>query len=191
MALLADHIAHALWDAVQLSELKFTPDANELWRSMYERTPAHPPEIASLLARQSLYIKIIAALLALINLKTEIETDQLNAAEAWMQFWEQTALFVFSDSERKALAERLAVIKNAIVEAITTLPGKSGIQGTDVPYSAIVDKVSNSYKKYTAQHMKQACEMLQRESPPRVHSKSVTTGGRSANLWSYGAPPEE
>jgi len=180
----AQHVASALWEAVSVGQIALSSDAEFYWRELYMRMEekAHPAEVASLLGRQSLYTLIFAALLALLNRKRVIGIDQLAAAEAWMEFWEQTTLFVFSSSERKERAVKMAALKDEIVEAIATLGG------SDVTWSSIASKVTNKYQKDypTAKDVKEACELLQRESPPRIHSRTITTGGRPSNLYSLG-----
>lgn len=180
----ARHVASALWEAVHVGQVVLTSDAEHHWRELYEKmeSKAHPAEVASLLGRQTLYTLIFAALLALLNRKRVIDVVHLIAAEAWMDFWEMTTLFVFSNSERKERALKMAALKDEIVETISEFGER------DVPWTSIANKVTNKYQKAfpTAKDVKEACELLQRESPPRIHSRTVTTGGRPSNLYSLG-----
>jgi hypothetical protein len=185
----AMHIVAALHNAASTGEVRMTSDARDYWEVIYAQLEerAHPPEVAALLARQSTYTLIFAALLALLNGEHEIGPDHLAAATAWIDYWEATTLFVFSNGEKNEQAMKLHVLKDDIADVIAMLGGR------EVPFSRIVDKVTNSYKKKwpTAKDVKTAIEFLQRESPPRIYSKSITTGGRPANLYSLQKPPED
>jgi hypothetical protein len=184
----AQHLALAINEATEQTEITLAEDALDYWYDIYHQLEekAHPPAIAALLARQSTYALIFAALLALLNRQAVVSRDHLDAALAWVQFWEDTTLFVFSNGEQNEQAIRMKNLKDEIVQAIATLGG------TKVKHSDVADKVTNKYQKAwpLAKDVKVAMELLQRESPPRVYSESMTTGGRPSNLYSL-APPEE
>lgn len=178
----ASHLVGSLQYAAEAGEVSMTADAREYWRVIYAQLEekAHPPAVAALLARQSTYTLIFAALLALLNRQREIDTDHLSAAEAWIDYWEETVLFVFSNGEQNEQALTMRALKDDIVDVIAILGGQG------VPHSKVADKVTNGYQKQwpTAKDVKMAVELLQRESPPRIFSETVTTGGRPSNLYS-------
>jgi hypothetical protein len=148
---------------------------------------AHPPAVAALLARQSTYTLIFAALIALLNRKREIGVEHLGAASAWVDYWEETALFVFSNGEQNEIAVRMRALLDDFMRTVATLGGSR------VPHSQIAEKLSNGYKRgwpNNAQGIKQASELLQRESPPRVFCETVTTGGRPSLLYSLERPDD-
>jgi hypothetical protein len=160
-----------------------TEDASEYWdNTLYRQIEEkeHPPIIGSLLGRQSTYTLIFAALLALLNRDKQITPDHLNSALAWVEYWEQTALFVFSTGEQSELAIRMQALKTEIVQAIDALGG------VNVSHTAVANRVTNKYqKKYpTAKDVKEAFECLQRESPPRIISETITTTGRPVSCYS-------
>ncbi len=178
----AEHMSWAIYEATQQTQITMDADALEYWSEVYyaleEKT--HPPAVAALLARQSTYILIFSALLALLNREAIVRRDHLDAALAWVQFWEDTTLFVFSNGEQNEQAIKMKGLKDEIVAAITTLGG------VKVKHSDMADKVTNKYQKAwpLAKDVKNAVELLERESPPRVYSETVTTGGRPSNLYS-------
>ena len=112
----------ALKFSCEAGEVSMTADAREYWRLIYDQLEekAHPAAVAALLARQSTYTLIFAALLALLNGHREIDTDHLSAAEAWIDYWEETVLFVFSNGEqnehalRMTTTERMTFVQAAI-----------------------------------------------------------------------------
>lgn len=178
----ADHIASALYYATAVGEVRMTGEATDYWHGLYYELEerAHPPEVASLLARQSTYTLIFAALIALLNRQSQIHPEHLDAARAWVQYWEDTTLFVFSNGEKNEQAIRMHALKEEIVDVIALLGGR------DVPHSDVANRVTNKYQKPwpRAAHVKTAVEQLQRESPPRVFANTVTTNGRAANRYS-------
>jgi putative DNA primase/helicase len=182
----ADHIAATLYLATSVGEVSMTAEATDYWYVLYHELEerAHPPEVAALLARQSTYTLIFAALIALLNRQRQIDPQHLDAARAWVQYWEDTTLFVFSNGEKNEQAIKMHALKDDIVDVIAQLGCR------DVPYSDIASKVTNKYQKLwpKAKDVKIAVELLQRESPPRIYSETVTTQGRAANLYSLRKP---
>lgn len=185
----AEHLAWAIYEATKQAQISMDDDALDYWCNVYHRLEetAHPPAVAALLARQSTYTLIFAALLALLNRQTVIQRDHLDAALAWVQFWEDTTLFVFSNGEQNEQAIRMKGLKDEIVQAMATLGG------IKVKHSDVADNVTNKYQKAwpLAKDVKMAVELLERESPPRIYSETVTTGGRPSNLYSLEPPREE
>lgn len=178
----AEHIVGALYHAISVGEVRMTSDATDYWHTLYYELEerAHPPEVAALLARQSTYTLIFAALIALFNKRPQIDPEHLDAAGAWIQYWEDTTLFVFSNGEKNEQAIKMHALKDDIVNVIALLGGRN------VPHSEVAKKVTNKYQKPwpTAKDVKIAVELLQRESPPRIHSETITTSGRAANRYS-------
>jgi putative DNA primase/helicase len=178
----AGHIAAALQQAVTVGEVRMTADAQEYWAFLYGEIEekVFPPRVASLLARQSTYALIFAALLALLGRQREIGPEHLDAAMAWVDYWEQTALFVFSSSEQTEQTVKMRGLMDEIVQVVATMGGRG------VPHSEVASKLTNKYMKAwpTAKAVKDAVELLQRESPPRLVSEAITTGGRPSNLYS-------
>jgi len=185
----AEHMCWAIYEATKQSEVSLDSDALDYWYDVYHQLEekAHPPAVAALLARQSTYTLIFAALLALLNRQAVIQRDHLDAALAWVQFWEDTTLFVFSNGEQNEQAIRMQGLKDEIVAAVTTLGG------VRVKHSDVADKVTNKYQKAwpLAKDVKLAMELLERESPPRIYSETLATGGRPSNLYSLAPQRDE
>ncbi len=57
--------------------------------------------------------------------------------------------------------------------------------GVRVSHTDLANKVTNKYQRrnLNAKQVKEAVEALQRESPPRIHSETITTNGRSATYY--------
>lgn len=184
-----EHLSQAIEEAAKCNEIPMDDDALDYWYDIYHmiEEKAHPPAVAALLARQSTYTLIFAALLALLNRQSVIQRDHLDAALAWVQFWEDTTLFVFSSGEQNEQAIRMKGLKDEIVQTIATLGG------VKVKHSDVADKVTNKYQKGwpLAADVKIAMEQLERESPPRIYSETLATGGRPSNLYSLAPQGDE
>lgn len=167
-----------------LRPLQMTDDAKEYWDTMYRtlNEATHEPVIASLIAREELYVRVLATLLALLNQETVITETHLDAALAWRQYWEDTLNFIFSTSKKNENAKAMQELKDRIVDTIATLGGKN------IRHAAITKKLTNNYAKnspFNKEVIQVALEALQRESPPRIVAEMVTTDGpgRPANVY--------
>ena len=178
----AEHLSFALSDATKRTQICLDADALPYWSEIYYilEGKAYPAAIAALLARQSTYTLIFAALLALLNRQAVVSRIHLDAALAWVRYWEDTTLFVFSNGEQNEQAIKMKGLKDEIVQTIATLGGAK------VKHNDVADKVTNGYSKKwpAARDVKAAIELLQRESPPRIYSETFTTGGRPSNRYS-------
>jgi hypothetical protein len=182
MAQFARHIADAIWFGSRLGLIEMEGDAQSLWETaLYSQIEdkTYPELIGSLLGRRSLHTMIFAALIALLDHKTKIGVDHLLAADAWMEYWEQTVLFVFSTAEQNEKAIQDKALQDRLVKMIDELGG------VKVSHTALATKATNKYQRrdVTAVHVKRAMEALQRESPPRIHTETMTTVGRPANYY--------
>lgn len=181
---LAQQIADALRITWGCTAIPMDGDAEEYWAATYENldeaSRSQHPIIANLLARQDLYTRIFSTLIALINKEAVITCRHIDAALAFMCYWEDTANFVFSTSEKNDQMKRMKALMDRIVDAITTLGGRR------VPHTDVTKKLTNNYAANCAikkEHVKAALELLQRESPPRIRSEPETTKGRPVTCY--------
>jgi hypothetical protein len=182
MAQFARHVADAIWFGSRVGLVEMDDDALSLWETtLYRRIEdqTYPELIDSLLGRRSLHTMIFAALIALFDHKSKIDADHLLAADAWMEYWEQTVLFVFSTAESNEKAIKDKALQDQLVKMIDELGG------VKVSHTALATKATNKYQRrdLTAVDVKRAMEALQRESPPRIHTETMTTAGRPANYY--------
>jgi hypothetical protein len=178
----SEHIACAIKETVQLGRIRMDSDATAYWPIVYDHIENQilPPAVASLLARQSTYTLIFSALLALLNREHTVGRCHIDAALAWMRYWEETALFVFSNGEQNEAAMKIRKLEDDIIATIAELGGEQ------VSHTAIAVRLTNNYKKKEpcAKDIKKAAEQLQRGSPPRIRTETIMTDGRPANLYS-------
>lgn len=182
MRAFAEHVRAALWEGVARGQIRMDTEAEAYWHWVYDyiENQTYPPAVASLLGRQSTYTLIFAALLALLNREYVVECKHLEAALSWMKYWEQTALFVFSNGDQNEEAHRMRSLENEIIQVITTMGG------VGVPHTEVANRVTRKYqrKDVTAGDVKTALERLQRESPPRIRTETLASNGRPSNRYS-------
>lgn len=149
----------------------------DAWVAFYEARTKHsmPDSVAKLTARAEVTARILAALIALINFRHEVTLPDLLAAFAWIEYWQQTLLFVFSNGDEAEEAEAFRIIANQMVMVIDASGGKG------VSHSQLMNALTNKGKsKVDKKLLKSAIERLLRESPPRVVVERVVTTGRPA-----------
>lgn len=178
----AEHLAWALWEGSKLGEIPMTAEARGYWEhELYGKIEDadYPAIVSSLLARRTTHTLIFAALLALLNREKVIDLEHLEAANAWMDYWAETVLFVFSSGEQNEQAIKEKALRDEVVAAISALGGRK------VNHSDLANKVTNKYKRIdvNAKQVREALEALQRESPARIYSHSITTSGRAASCY--------
>lgn len=178
----AEHLAWAIWEGSQLGEVPMSTEARGYWEGeLYGEieNADYPPNVSSLLARRTTHTLIFAALLALLNRGKVIELKHLEAANAWMDYWAETVLFVFSSGEQNEQAIKDKSLRDELVTTIGSLGGRK------VSHTDLVKKVTNKHqrKDLNSKQVKDAMEALQRESPARIISTTVTTVGRPATYY--------
>lgn len=182
MECLAARLVKALSNAVTLGEVPMTPAAQAKWADIYielnQRT--YPPAVASLMARVEVYARIFSTLLALINCESVVDCKHLDAALAWINYWEQSVMFVFSNSQQSEQAELHKVIDAKVLQGLRELGGKN------VTHTDLTKRLTHNGKSKTinGKLIQVAIERLQRASPSPVTVTRLDTTGRPANIYS-------
>lgn len=187
----AERIAGALrlaWARAPLCFDLTDPALRDIWAQWYHgrATRGMPDSVAKLTARAELFARIFAALIALINGRVSVTLPDLQAAFAWVDYWEQTLLFVFSNGEEAEEAETSRIIGNHIA----TLIDAAGATG--LSHSQLMNAVTGKGKRMKGDAknvVKPAIERLLRESPPRIVIERVTTGGRPSLRYTAAKHP--
>jgi hypothetical protein len=181
----ANWIHHAAAQAINTGLVQMDDEAREHWddtyRTIHSRT--HAPKVAKLLERQDVYVRMLSALIALINGETTVRAQHIDAALAWTSYWETTANFIFSTSAKNKSAHAIKEFADRVVDLITTLGGRR------VSHSALTKKLTNNYAKrspVTPELVNAIMDYLQRESPLRirVEPRDESAKGRPATLYS-------
>lgn len=164
----AKHIQGAVKLAELVGEVMLSSEAEVYWDQLYHyiENRANPPVVENLLARQSTYARVLAALLALINCERVVERRHLDCAMYWLEYWRDTALYIFSTASQAEAAE---LAKDADAEVLRALVELGGLQ-RPVSHTDLTKKLTNNYQKKepTKETIRLSIDRLQRASPARV-----------------------
>jgi hypothetical protein len=163
--------------------IMFTDAAVERWIEIKHdlESRQHSEHIGPLMIRASAYVWMLSAAIALINQVSTVDVEHLNAALAWVDYWQETAEFCFIDTQMQTSHSDIVQMSDAIVESVIKLGGK-GITQNELRK----DLTKHNCKPEQTLLMHQAIRLLQNESPPRVQIKTVKPKGkgRPTNLFS-------
>jgi hypothetical protein len=111
----AEKTVEALAFARDVGVIERSPDATELWRTVYKPlSTGQPGMFGAATARAEAHVMRLACLYALMDLKAEIEVEHLQAALALWRYCEDSARCIFGDAPGDPVAGRiLAALKLA------------------------------------------------------------------------------
>jgi putative DNA primase/helicase len=159
-----------------------TEDARRRWIQMSDELECRvrPANIAKLMARDMVYLWTLSAALALINCEQTVDVRHLDAALAWLDFWEDTANFCFTTAARHDDMLLARAVADEIVEATRALGGQN------VKHSDVVHRISNGGKRTdrTAKEISKGVACLQNEAPLRIRLGRQPGAGRTATTYS-------
>jgi hypothetical protein len=186
-----DHFAHRIATAVYHTmqrgpqPIGRSDEAKRRWIEMSDELElrVRPDNVAKLMARASVYIWTLSAALALINGEQVVEVRHLDAALAWVDYWEDTANFCFTTAARYDEMQLAKAVADEIVEAVRALGGK------DVQHATVADRVSKGGNRTdrTAKVIAKGVAHLQNEAPPRIRVGRQAGKGRPATTYSLAA----
>lgn len=181
----AERVARAIKKAWERNStpVQLTDDAKSHWSQMRRELEnrSRTSDVESLMARADTYLLVFAAAIALINEEQQVESVHLDAALAWIDFWEDTVNFCFTTAAKYDEIHQIKELADEIVETIDKLGG------SEVPRTHIGFKVTeNSTNKEKRKLFDRAIDFLLAEAPPRVTmvNKMKKGRGRPANLFS-------
>ncbi|MCC7101250.1 MAG: DUF3987 domain-containing protein [Rubrivivax sp.] len=174
---LALRLAAAIADATQgdplqrdRREIALTPAARELWCHVYpEITQDREGRLGSLMARSEVYARMLAMVFALMDRRSEIEPADVRAALAWVDYWAQSAAFVFHGAAVGDEGDGLDPFTADVLRLIERRPG--------ITLSAI----NEAWGRNKAAEVKAALETLLNRAPPLIVQElgeSGSKGGR-------------
>ncbi|MDZ4660763.1 MAG: DUF3987 domain-containing protein [Pseudomonadota bacterium] len=105
---MADELRSSVKYSHEIKELKRNDEANNLWRSIYAKLSEGRMGIAgSILGRSEAQVMRLATITALLNRKSEITRECLEAALAIFEYCERSAMYLFGDSLGDPTADTL------------------------------------------------------------------------------------
>lgn len=103
-------------------EVRLGDEASELWCELYPHlTRDREGKIGSLLARTEVYARMLAMVFALLDSRDEIEPCDLLAAMAWIDYWAESAAYVFRTGDGED--DQVSEFEAEVLELIRAQPG--------------------------------------------------------------------
>lgn len=169
-----DRLAQRLTDAVMAAtggnlhgncerEVRLGDDAAEVWCELYPRlTRDREGKIGSLLARTEVYARMLAMVFALLDSRDEIEPCDLFAALAWIDYWAESAAYVFRTGDGED--DQLSEFEAEVLELIRAQPGIT------------LTAVQRHWHNNKVKPVKAALERLTSMAPPLIVARKEATG---------------
>lgn len=147
-------------------EIALSDEAAQMWCETYPRlTRDREGKIGALLARTEIYARQLAMIFALLDQRAEIEPCDLRAAIAWVDYWIESAAFVFRSGDGD---DELDPFAREVFQMITARPG---ITSTEL---------QKHYQGNRSKEVRAALETLLNLAPPLVIArKDARTTGRA------------
>lgn len=147
--------------------ISLTSDAKVTWGEIYHdlTTWEGGRVITSLFARSEMYCLMLAMLFALMDKRKEIDTPDLAAAYAWLEYWKHTLIYVFDGERMKVEADHKADFAEEVYQAIASLNGGQGCTQTEI--------YNHFGRNKSSAELAAALEHLMTRTPPRASVQSI------------------
>lgn len=165
-AMVAESLRFAIGDdytATNSREIRMSHDAITLWCAEYPALTAEQAGIAgALLVRVEIYCRMFAMIFALLDKSSQIETQHIRAALAWINYWKDSVAYIFQTLSAKAEAERLDAASSEVLEFVKANPR--------CPRAAITTAFRN---KFTGPQITAALNHLLNAAPPLINQQQL------------------
>ncbi len=143
-------------------EVRLGDEAAEVWCELYPRlTRDREGKIGSLLARTEVYARMLAMVFALLDSRDEIEPCDLFAALAWIDYWAESAAYVFRTGDGED--DQLSEFETEVLELIRTQPGIT------------LTAIQRHWHNNKVRPVKAALERLTSMAPPLIVARKEAT----------------
>ncbi|WP_305907184.1 DUF3987 domain-containing protein [Methylomarinum sp. Ch1-1] len=143
-------------------EVRLSPDAARYWTHHYpEITKDHDGIVGALLVRSEIYTRMLAMIFALFDQKSTIERVHIDAALAWVNYWQASVRYIFQTLAAKAESEKLNETSKTLLEFITKNDGCTR--------TAITSSFRN---KLSAAEITTALNVLLNSAPPLIKQET-------------------
>ena len=115
----------------------------------------------SLLARTEVYARMLAMVFALLDSRDEIEPCDLFAALAWIDYWAESAAYVFRTGDGED--DQLSEFETEVLELIRTQPGIT------------LTAIQRHWHNNKVRPVKAALERLTSMAPPLIVARKEAT----------------
>ena len=153
-----------------IREVTMGDAAEELWCDLYPAlTKDREGKLGSLLARTEVYARMLAMVFALLDSRDEIEPCDLLADLAWVDYWTESAAYVFRTGDGED--DQLTEFEGQVYELVRSA-GSKGIKLADI---------QEHWHRNKTKEVKAALERLCNMAPPMIVArKDERTVGRAA-----------
>lgn len=111
------------WVDKDTTRIVMSAEARTLYERLYRselNAEVGGPAVAPLLERRAPVLLRIALILALTDHRAEIDTGHIRAAHAWVRYWVDTVLYVFSEAADEEASREVSDTAARIVEFVRT-----------------------------------------------------------------------
>lgn len=169
-----DALAERLADAIDFAtggdphgnntrEVVMSPAAKAVWCELYPQITRDRDGLAgSLMARSEVYARMLAMVFALIDKRDVIESNDLLAALAWVEYWRESIDFIWRDGKEQA------DLDDFTKDVLAQVNGRPGVKLSDL---------QDHWKRKRIPEVKAALETLLNLAPPLIEMKRDSTGG--------------
>lgn len=147
--------------------IRLSPAALPLYQRLYEGELAHRTggeRLAGLLERRAPMLLRVAMLLALTDLSHHIEPQHLEAAMAWVRYWQESVTFIFATAQDEAKAEQTTTAATRILDFLHQ-------HGQATRTELVKDCFHRNASKEV---IDTAIDELLKTNPPQIHVESLS-----------------
>ncbi|WON74467.1 DUF3987 domain-containing protein [Nitrosospira sp. Is2] len=150
-------------------EVTFSDTARELWEEQYPTiTRDREGKAGSLLARSEMYARMLAMIFAAMDGRLVIESQDLHAAIAWVEYWNSSVTYIFNCRDDEGGLDPFVA---EVLEVITRDPGIT------------LTKLRKHWPKSRKNETDKALETLLSMAPPLIEQEKAKTDGRSPTKY--------
>ena len=147
-------------------EVTFSDAARKLWEEQYPTiTRDREGKAGSFLARSEMYARMLAMIFAAMDGRLVIESQDLQAAIAWVEYWNSGVTYVFNCRDDEGGLDPFVA---EVLEVITRDPGIT------------LTNLGKRWPKSRKKEMDKALETLLGMAPPLIEQEKGKTNGRPA-----------
>ena len=151
-------------------EITLSDEAKEFWCELYPQiSRERDGKAGSLMARSEVYARLLAMVFCLMDRRSEIEPCDLQAAVAWVEYWQQSITYVFLTGEDE---EELDTFTLSVLALVNTRPGIK------------LSELQDHWNRKRIPEVRASLEtLLNMPLPPIEMRQDKKTGGRVAQQY--------
>lgn len=151
-------------------EITLSDEAKGFWCELYPQiSRERDGKAGSLMARSEVYARLLAMVFCLMDRRSEIEPCDLQAAVAWVEYWQQSITYVFLTGEDE---DELDTFTLSVLALVNTSPGIK------------LSELQDHWNRKRIPEVRASLEtLLNMPLPPIEMRQDKKTGGRVAQQY--------